>query len=145
MVRQMQDKLNLPVLGIVDYNVHGLGILLTYKLGSVRLGLESFRYGMNLGRDKEVEYSLPFLATDVKWLALRGKSLEALDLPEKSFQELTPRDHAKIDSLLASPIVKVSSLPSSIVYVRKILIYNYLAKRGIRRGTEADEANEQES
>lgn len=44
-MRQMQDKLNLPVLGIVDYNAHGLGILLTYKLGSVRLGLESFRYG----------------------------------------------------------------------------------------------------
>jgi meiotic recombination protein SPO11 len=46
MVRNMQDQLKLPVLGIVDYNVYGLGILLTYKLGSVKMGLESFRFGM---------------------------------------------------------------------------------------------------
>ena len=35
-----------------------------------------------------------------------------LDLPEKSFQELTPRDYAKIDSLLSSPAVKVLWLPA---------------------------------
>ena len=49
----MATDLNLPVLGLFDYNPHGVRILLTYKFGSTRMGLESHAY-----------------AVDIKWLGL---------------------------------------------------------------------------
>ena len=53
LVKQLADQLSLPVLGLFDYNPHGLRILLTYKFGSTRMGLEAHAY-----------------ATDVKWLGV---------------------------------------------------------------------------
>lgn len=52
-VKQLARELSLPVLGLFDYNPHGLRILLTYKFGSTRMGLEAHAY-----------------ATDVKWLGV---------------------------------------------------------------------------
>ena len=53
LVKQLAGQLSLPVLGLFDYNPHGLRILLTYKFGSTRMGLEAHAY-----------------ATDVKWLGV---------------------------------------------------------------------------
>ena len=52
-VKQLATQLSLPVVGLFDYNPHGLRILLTYKFGSTRMGLEAHAY-----------------ATDVKWLGV---------------------------------------------------------------------------
>jgi hypothetical protein len=67
--------------------------------------------------------------TDVKWLALRGKSIMQLDLPEKCFQDLTERDHVKINAMLDHPFIKVCFLKQKInkqnaltvIYNRKTL------------------------
>lgn len=52
-VKQLVTEFSLPVVGLFDYNPHGLKILLTYKFGSTRMGLEAHAY-----------------ATDVKWLGV---------------------------------------------------------------------------
>ena len=39
------DKLKLPVLGLADYNPHGLALLLTYRNGSIRSALEGSQFG----------------------------------------------------------------------------------------------------
>lgn len=40
---QWQKQQPLPVLGLVDWNLGGVGILLAYKYGCAALGLESAR------------------------------------------------------------------------------------------------------
>lgn len=52
-VRSLSSQLSLPALGLFDYNPHGARILLTYKFGSTRMGLEAHAY-----------------AADVKWLGV---------------------------------------------------------------------------
>ena len=52
-VRQLSTQLGLPVLGLFDYNPHGLRIHLTYKYGSTRMGTEAHAY-----------------AVDIKWLGV---------------------------------------------------------------------------
>lgn len=49
-----QTALGVPVYGLADYNPYGLALLLTYKVGSARMGFEASKY-----------------AADVKWLGLR--------------------------------------------------------------------------
>ena len=51
--RSLASLLSLPVLGLFDYNPHGARILLTYKFGSTRMGLEAHAY-----------------AVDIKWLGV---------------------------------------------------------------------------
>ena len=64
-VHQLRAALKVPVYGFVDYNVWGVGILLTYKLGSARLGFEAHKF-----------------AVDLKWLGLR-KFLACLPASKK--------------------------------------------------------------
>lgn len=52
-LKGLVTQLQLPVLGFFDYNPHGLQIMLTYKFGSVRMGMEGHAY-----------------AVDLKWLGL---------------------------------------------------------------------------
>ena len=47
MVKKLADRLSLPVLGLFDYNPHGVRILLTYKFGSTRMGLESHAFAVD--------------------------------------------------------------------------------------------------
>lgn len=42
--QQQQQQAALPVLGLVDWNPGGVGILLAYKYGCAALGLESARW-----------------------------------------------------------------------------------------------------
>ena len=46
-VKKLASQLSLPVVGLFDYNPHGLRILLTYKFGSTRMGLESHTYAVD--------------------------------------------------------------------------------------------------
>lgn len=52
-VKKIADQFSLPVVGLFDYNPHGVRILLTYKFGSTRMGLEAHSY-----------------AVDIKWLGV---------------------------------------------------------------------------
>ncbi len=53
LLKTVKTTLQLPVLGLFDYNPHGLRILLTYKHGSTRMGMEGHAY-----------------TVDVKWLGV---------------------------------------------------------------------------
>ncbi|XP_064394698.1 uncharacterized protein LOC135341935 isoform X3 [Halichondria panicea] len=57
-LKQLQTQLQLPVVGLFDYNPHGVRILLTYKYGSTRMGLEAHSY-----------------AVDIKWLGVHHSDL----------------------------------------------------------------------
>ena len=54
LVHKLRGSLDVPVYGLVDWNSWGVGVLLCYKVGSARLGLEAVRY-----------------TVDVKWIGLR--------------------------------------------------------------------------
>jgi DNA topoisomerase VI subunit A len=81
MVHQVSTKFQLPVYGLADCNPFGLSLLMTYKLGSARMGSK--------------------FTCDLKWLGLRPSQLAGLNIPEDAMQEMTPRDIARLDSLKA--------------------------------------------
>eukprot|EP00629_Pelagomonadales_sp_RCC1024_P011780 CAMPEP_0119270274 /NCGR_PEP_ID=MMETSP1329-20130426/7342_1 /TAXON_ID=114041 /ORGANISM="Genus nov. species nov., Strain RCC1024" /LENGTH=395 /DNA_ID=CAMNT_0007270291 /DNA_START=193 /DNA_END=1377 /DNA_ORIENTATION=+ len=87
-VHRLRATLGLPVFGLVDYNAWGVGVLLTYKVGSARLGVEARRF-----------------AVDIKWLGLRGSQVERYGVPEASMQPLTDRDRRRAENLLVHPWV----------------------------------------
>ena len=45
-VKKLSRQFSLPVLGLFDYNPHGLRILLTYRFGSRSMGLESHAFAV---------------------------------------------------------------------------------------------------
>jgi len=47
-VKKLVDQLGIPVVGLFDYNPHGVRILLTYKFGSTRMGLEAHAYAVDM-------------------------------------------------------------------------------------------------
>lgn len=46
-VKKLACQFSLPVVGLFDYNPHGVRILLTYKCGSTRMGLESHAFAVD--------------------------------------------------------------------------------------------------
>jgi meiotic recombination protein SPO11 len=73
-----------PVLGLVDWNPSGLLILSTFKLGSLRMGLEAGHYNVN-----------------VRWLGARAADLAGH--ADEDLLPLTPRDEVLLRNLLAAP------------------------------------------
>ncbi|VVA93564.1 unnamed protein product [Arabis nemorensis] len=74
---------DLPILALVDWNPAGLAILCTFKFGSIRMGLEAYRYACN-----------------VKWIGLRGDDLNLI--PEESLVPQKPKDSQIAKSLMSS-------------------------------------------
>jgi len=60
-----------PIFGICDCNPYGLALLLTYKVGSCRMGGESFHYGV-----------------DLEWIGLKPSQVNRLRIPSYSMQEM---------------------------------------------------------
>jgi meiotic recombination protein SPO11 len=79
MVHQVSTRTQLPVYGLADCNPFGLALLLTYKLGSARMGSK--------------------YCCDLRWLGLRPSQVPALNLPAGAIQELSVRDLSRLDSL----------------------------------------------
>mmetsp|Transcript_33743 Transcript_33743/g.101912 ORF Transcript_33743/g.101912 Transcript_33743/m.101912 type:complete len:157 (-) Transcript_33743:47-517(-) len=88
LVHRLRTTLDLPVYGLVDWNSWGVGVLLCYKLGSARLGVESHRY-----------------TVDVSWLGLRSSQVARFRVPDVCMQALTPRDRRRGECLLEHPYV----------------------------------------
>lgn len=57
-LKTLSSQTQLPIVGLFDYNPHGLQILLTYKFGSTRMGLEAHAH-----------------TVDIKWLGLHYSDL----------------------------------------------------------------------
>ncbi|CAH0476537.1 unnamed protein product [Peronospora belbahrii] len=81
----------IPVFGLCDCNPFGLSIMLTYKLGSARMPLESLQ-----------------CAIDIKWIGLRPSQAASLDLPSSSLKALTRKDITVADSLLRASFVQAN-------------------------------------
>ncbi|KAK1945257.1 Meiotic recombination protein SPO11 [Phytophthora citrophthora] len=109
----LSNALNIPVLGLCDCNPFGLSIMLTYKLGSARMPLESLQYGM-------YEYRTPWMvcahsvdlyfictAVDIKWVGVRPSQVAALGLPNSAFKLLTRKDIAVAGSLMRASFIQV--------------------------------------
>ncbi|ETN04477.1 hypothetical protein F442_14518 [Phytophthora nicotianae P10297] len=90
-VSLLRNALEIPVLGLCDCNPFGLSIMLTYKLGSARMPLESLQY-----------------AVDIKWVGVRPSQIADLDLPISSFKALTRKDLAVADSLFRSSFIQAN-------------------------------------
>ena len=72
-VKDLSLQLQLPVLGLFDYNPHGVQILLTYKFGSTRMGLEGHAY-----------------AVDIQWLGLHHADIMEAGRPRVDGSALQP-------------------------------------------------------
>lgn len=95
-VKQLAQQLKLPVLGLFDYNPHGVRIMLTYKFGSTRMGLEAHAYAVDmkwlgvhhddiLGESRVAESALqPWVASDERvYGGLVGRVREGLAAGEQ--------------------------------------------------------------
>mmetsp|Transcript_11922 Transcript_11922/g.18026 ORF Transcript_11922/g.18026 Transcript_11922/m.18026 type:complete len:363 (-) Transcript_11922:117-1205(-) len=87
----------MEVIGICDFNPCGVGLLLTYKFGSISMAFE--------GRGLEV-YRL-------QWMAMRWQHVEHLRVSlqgsDEFAQPLTSRDKKKLENLLASKYMQTVS------------------------------------
>jgi DNA topoisomerase VI subunit A len=91
MLAQLAEQLGIPVVGLADYNPHGLALLQTYRRGGIQTSLEAGD-----------------VSTEVKWLGLRASHIE--DMPWVGQGEaLTDRDEAVVANLRAQ--VYISSDP----------------------------------
>ena len=82
---------DLPVLGLVDCNPYGLGILLTYSHGSK-------------AHPEANAWTIPQL----HWLGLRGSDVEEQSLPRSSLQCLTDSDVSRLGGLQRNPYILAS-------------------------------------
>lgn len=45
LLKRLQEELCLPIVGLFDWNPGGMGVYITYRYGSVKMGLESYNHG----------------------------------------------------------------------------------------------------
>lgn len=90
-VSMLSKFLDIPVLGLCDCNPFGLSIMLTYKLGSARMPLESLQY-----------------AVDIKWIGVRPSQVSALGLPRTAFKALTRKDVTVANSLMRAGFIQTN-------------------------------------
>lgn len=90
-VSLLSKALRIPVLGVCDCNPFGLSIMLTYKLGSARMPLESLQY-----------------AVDVKWVGVRPSQVANFALPTSSLKALTRKDIAVAESLMRASFIQAN-------------------------------------
>jgi DNA topoisomerase VI subunit A len=81
MLARIAAQLEIPAVGLADYNPHGLALLQTYRRGGARTSLEAG--GVN---------------TDVKWLGLRSSHIGGMPWVGAG-EPLTARDRALARSL----------------------------------------------
>ena len=89
---------SLTVVGVADYNTHGLAVLLTYMLPSAATAHEA--RGFSVGGDR------------MHWMGMRTKHIEDLrrrQLDESHFQPFSENDAKHANALLRSP--KLDELP----------------------------------
>ena len=107
MVHQLSKRFNLPCFGLADCNPFGLALLLTYKLGSVRMGSK--------------------FICDLKWVGLRPSQLDQLSLPSEVMQPLTDRDRSRIDSLMT--LLQTSEEPFAKAYCDELQLIKTKQKK----------------
>ncbi|XP_067033456.1 meiotic recombination protein SPO11-like [Acropora muricata] len=91
MVHRLWCTLQIPVLGLVDADPHGVEILSVYKFGSKALSFDSHNLTVPI----------------IKWLGVLPSDIERLAIPGDKRIPLTERDRTKARELLERPYIKV--------------------------------------
>ena len=76
-LKKLEEDIRVPILGLFDYNPHGVRILFTYKFGSIGLGLETIHYTIN-----------------VKWLGVHLVDVSSSETPEHVWMDWNKSDHS---------------------------------------------------
>eukprot|EP00116_Pleurobrachia_bachei_P006111 sb/3466373/ len=84
---RLEKQFSLPVLGLFDYNPHGLQILMTYKFGSTRMGREGVEHRCN-----------------IRWLGLHSSDVQGV--VGEQVKSFTDRDGNLCRSLLNHPYIE---------------------------------------
>lgn len=79
----------LPIYGLCDWNPFGLSLLLTYRCGSVHMGIEAYKY-----------------AVPIRWLGLHYDDIMSIDVPASARKEFSKEDRCKVRSLFEHQFVK---------------------------------------
>lgn len=82
----------LPIYGLCDWNPFGLSLLLTYRCGSVHMGIEAFKY-----------------TVPIKWLGLHYEDIIRLNIPNSCKKEFTRDDRGRVRSLIEHQFIKCNS------------------------------------
>ena len=140
LLKSLSEKLKVPVLGLFDYNPHGLRILLTYKHGSTRMGLEGHAHTVDIkwlglhyddimtnehsGMPRVDPSSLqPWTAADERVFAGVRARIEVTEAPTyKREARLMDRLHLKAETESLNTSAELDSLENVIIHkiVRKI-------------------------
>ena len=117
-LKQLEDHFKLPILGLFDYNPHGLRILLTYKHGSTQMGMEAHAY-----------------ATDIKWLGVHHDDIFGPDsnVPETSLQPWRLSDRS-----VFSGVAAITEHMGDALYAREIRM---MAEKKVKAEIEALNSN----
>ncbi|KAK2574378.1 Meiotic recombination protein SPO11 [Acropora cervicornis] len=91
MVHRLWCTLQIPVLGLVDADPHGVEILSVYKFGSKALSFDSHNLTVPI----------------IKWLGVLPSDIERLAIPGDKRIPLTERDRTKAHELLERPYIKL--------------------------------------
>ncbi|XP_022089944.1 meiotic recombination protein SPO11-like [Acanthaster planci] len=90
MVRRLWDDLQIPILGLVDADPHGLEILCVYKFGSKSMSYES--------------HSLTVPC--IRWLGVLPSDIDRLQVPRDALIPLSQSDLRKAHKLMQRPYYK---------------------------------------
>lgn len=87
MVKRLWDTLQIPVLGLVDADPHGLEILCVYKFGSKAMSHDSYNLTVPI----------------IKWLGILPSDIQRLRVPEEVLLPLETSDLNKAKEMLNRP------------------------------------------
>jgi meiotic recombination protein SPO11 len=102
-VRIVADALNVPVLGLCDYNPFGLSILMTYAHGSLNMA-ESYHY-VRCGASPAHALTCMQAVPQLRPVGLFWQDLAHIGLPEDVFQHFGEADERCAQALLNSPVM----------------------------------------
>ncbi|KAK8818515.1 hypothetical protein WA577_003818 [Blastocystis sp. JDR] len=82
LLHHLYTELHLPVFGLCDWNPYGMSLLMTYIVGSLASGLETYRY-----------------CVPITWIGLHYEDIIDLHLPDSIRQPFTKMDDSKCCAL----------------------------------------------
>ena len=90
LVKRLWEKLEIPVLALVDADPHGVEIMCVYRFGSISQSYDADN----------------LTVSSMRWIGVLPSDLERLSIDQEAQIPLTEQDHRKISHLLDRPYVK---------------------------------------
>jgi meiotic recombination protein SPO11 len=93
LVKRLWEKLQIPVLALVDADPHGVEIMCVYRFGSISQSYDADN----------------LTVSSMRWIGVLPSDLEKLSIDQEAQIPLTDHDRRKISHLLERPYVKAHS------------------------------------